>query len=171
MIAAAKDRNSQTASGTSATIGTTSETAVYKAVSKLKGSKYKFNITMLGKTFFRVTAASTSDLLKINEVIDDASCRVQRETKVDQGKMEELEKVKHAKDKSWAEAASRKEEQSVKMKARMQKKAKAAAQKSRGTAEYAARMEAAAATYREMKAEELEELAEEEAMDMVDKTA
>ena len=85
--------------------------------------------------------------------------------------MKELNKVKLAKDKSWAEAASRKEEQNAKMKARMQKKAKAAAQKARGTAEYAALKEAAAATYRGMKAEELEELAEEEAMEMVDKTA
>jgi len=170
-IAAAKDRNSQTANGTSATIGTTSETAVYKAVQKLKSSKYSFNVTMLGKTFFRVTAASTNDLLKLNEIIGDASCRIQREKKVDQETMKELNKVQLAKDKSWAEAASRKEEQNAKMKARMQKKAKAAAQKSRGTAEYTALMETAAATYREMKTEELEELAEEEAMEMVDKTA
>ena len=169
MLTAAADRNDQAANGTGATIGASNETTISKAIAKLNASQYDFSITMLGRTYFRVTAESTNELLKLNDIIGDDECRIQREKKVSESAMQGLKEVKEKKDKSYAEAASRLQEKKELMKQRMEKKAEAAAKKARSTPEFTALMESAAATYREMKQDKMEELAEDEAIEMVDK--
>ena len=67
-----------------------------------------------------------------------------------------------------AEAASHKQENIEKMRARMASKAAKAAKKARGSAEFTQKLETAASQYRAMKDEAMDELAEDDAMDMVD---
>lgn len=168
MVQTAIDRNQHAANGTSATVSAPTKDAATAAIQKIEKCAIEYEITPLKATFFRVTAKTVEDLLKIGSTIGDPGCRINKEKAVPTETVDKLKAIQQTKTKSFAEAASRSEERNGGAAARMKARAKKAALKKRNTPAYVATVEEKAAAYRLALAEEQDALAEDEAMDQVD---